>query len=121
MLFRNGKHIAFEAHEIDVAKLLNDVKAYIKSKPGQLNWEQLNIDNVGWRLVEKNQLQYIKGKPVAQWEMDLKPHDKHFDKHIKVTIPVKKPARIWSSEDEGWQHHAHRPLARRHRHCQEER
>ena len=89
LLFRNGTHISFEASEIDVPKLLNDVKAYIKTKPKELNWEQVSMDNIGWRLVEKNQKQYVKSK-AAEWEMDLKPRDKHFDKRVKVTIPIKK-------------------------------
>ncbi|HET6248026.1 MAG TPA: MG2 domain-containing protein, partial [Tepidisphaeraceae bacterium] len=90
LLFRNGKQVSFEAHEIDVPKLLGDIKAYIKSKPAQLDWQSVDVDNVGFRLVEKNELQYIKGKPVAQWSMELKPREKHFDRRVKVTIPVNK-------------------------------
>ena len=91
MLFRNGKHVSFEAVEVDVPKLLADVKAYIKNKPkaNQFTWNKLSIDNIGWRLVQDNQKQYLKSK-VAEWEMDLEPREKHFDKRFKVTIPVKK-------------------------------
>ncbi len=31
LLFRNGKHINFEAFEIDVQKVLADVKAYLQA------------------------------------------------------------------------------------------
>jgi hypothetical protein len=89
LLFRNGKHVSYGAFEIDVPKLLADVQAYVKGKPGQLNWEQTNIDNLGYRLVEKNEQQYIKGK-AAQWEADVQPREKHFDKRVKVVVPVKK-------------------------------
>jgi alpha-2-macroglobulin len=90
LLFRNGKHISYEAFEVDVPKLLSDVKAYIKSKPGQLDGEKVNVDGIGYRLVEKNEQQYIKGK-AAQWEADVQPREKHFDKRVKVVVPVKKP------------------------------
>ena len=49
-LFRNGKKVSFTAHEVNVQKLLDDVKAYIKSKPAQLNWQEMQIDNLGHRL-----------------------------------------------------------------------
>jgi len=89
MLFRNGKHVSFEAFEVDVPKLLKDVQIYIESKPNQMDWQKLNLDNIGYRLVDQNERQYIKGK-AAQWEMDLEPREKHFDKRVKVTVPVKK-------------------------------
>ncbi|HLX61044.1 MAG TPA: alpha-2-macroglobulin family protein [Planctomycetota bacterium] len=87
--FRNGNKVNFEATEIDVTKLLNDVKAYIKTKPKQLNWENINIDNIGWRLVEKNQTQYL-GAKAANWELDLQPREKHFDKRVTIETPLKK-------------------------------
>ncbi|HBF33950.1 TPA: hypothetical protein DDW35_05250, partial [Candidatus Sumerlaeota bacterium] len=37
--FRNGKQVQFEAHEVKVKELLDDVMEYIESKPNQLNWE----------------------------------------------------------------------------------
>ncbi len=89
LLFRNGKKVAFEAYEIDVKKLLDDVKAYIKSRPNQLNWEQVNIQDVGWRLVQKDQKQYI-GKQAAKWEMPLEPREKHFDKRVAVKVPIQR-------------------------------
>ena len=87
--FRNAQKVAFIANEIDVRKLLNDVKAYLKSKPKQLAWEQMNISELGYRLVQKNQEQYV-GKQVAQWDLDLQPRDKHFDRRITVTTPLQK-------------------------------
>jgi uncharacterized protein YfaS (alpha-2-macroglobulin family) len=86
--FRNGKKVRFEAHEVNTDKLLSDVKAYLKADPGQLDWEKLNIADVGWRLVAKDQKQYL-GKQAAAWELDLKPRDKHFDKRITVKTPLK--------------------------------
>ena len=87
--FRNGTKVSFEAHEIDIKKLLDDVKAYIKSGPKQLDWEKMDISNIGYRLVEKNQRQYLV-KQVAAWDLDLKPRPMHFDKRITVATPLQK-------------------------------
>ena len=87
--FRNAKQVEFVAHEVDVRKLLDDVKAYLKSKPKQLEWEQMNIADIGYRLVQEDQKKYI-GAEVARWKLDLEPREKHFDKRITVTTPLQK-------------------------------
>jgi alpha-2-macroglobulin len=87
--FRNGKNVSFTAHAIKVKTLLDDVKAYIKTKPRRLKSEQMNIGNIGWRLVYKNQAKYV-GKKVAEWDLDLKPRTRHFDKRTTVSTPLQK-------------------------------
>ena len=87
--FRNGKAVEFVAHEILVDKLLEDVKSYLKSRPRQLNWDNLNIADLGYRLVHKNQERY-RGPQVAAWSMDLEPREKHFDKRVTVATPLQK-------------------------------
>ena len=88
--FRNGVKVNFEAYEIDVDKLLGDVKAYLKSNPKQLDWQKLDISNIGYRLVEQQQKQYL-GKQTAAWELELKPRAGHFDKRVSVVTPLQKP------------------------------
>ena len=87
--FRNGRKVSLTAHEIKISKLLDDVKAYIKTKPAKFDWGRANIGNIGYRLVTKNEKQYM-GRQVAQWDLDLKPLDKHFDRRITVTTPLQK-------------------------------
>jgi uncharacterized protein YfaS (alpha-2-macroglobulin family) len=87
--FRNGKKVSFEATTIKVGKLLDDVKAYLKSSPGQLDWNTVNIGNIGYRLVEQNQQQYL-GDKVAAWDVDLTPRPAHVDDRITVTTPMTK-------------------------------
>jgi uncharacterized protein YfaS (alpha-2-macroglobulin family) len=87
--FRNGNKVSFEARAITVEKLLDDVKAYLKNNPGQLDWNTINIDNIGYRLVEQNQQQYL-GDKVASWEVELKPRPEHIDDRITVTAPMDK-------------------------------
>ncbi|HEY2761390.1 MAG TPA: MG2 domain-containing protein, partial [Pirellulales bacterium] len=87
--FRNAKHVDFVANEINARQLLADVKAYLQSKPKQLDWEQMNIADIGYRLVQENGKKYI-GAEVASWKLDLEPGEKHFDKRISVSTPLQQ-------------------------------
>jgi uncharacterized protein YfaS (alpha-2-macroglobulin family) len=87
--YRNGKQVHFEAHAVKVEKLLDDVKAYIKTKPQQLAWDKLNIGNIGHRLVEQGEKQYL-GEKVASWDLPLEPREAHLDRRITITTPLQK-------------------------------
>ncbi len=87
--FRNGRHLHFEAYEINVAKLLKDVESYISSRPRQLDWEKIDINDIGSRLVARNQRQYL-GRSVAAWDLDVEPLPGHFDKRITVATPLQQ-------------------------------
>ena len=87
--FRNGRRVHFEAHEVLFPKLLADVKKYIASSPKQLDWQQIDISDVGSRLVALNQQQYL-GRSVAQWDLDLEPFPGHLDKRVTITTPLQK-------------------------------
>ena len=88
--FRNGHQVELVAHAIKVPKLLDDVKTYLKSNPGQLDHNRTNIGNIGYLLVHKNQTQYL-GEQVAEWKMVVKPRGSHFDKRVTVTTPLQTP------------------------------
>lgn len=88
--YRNGKQVSFEAHELKVSKLLDDVKAYLKSSPNQVDWQKINIGDIGYRVVMQNQKQYV-GTRVANWTLDLKPRPEHVDDRITITTPLQKP------------------------------
>ena len=87
--FRNGRRVQFEAHEIRVGQAPGDVKEYLESSPPQLDWQKINIGDIGYRLVAQNQKQYL-GRQVARWELDLEPPPGHFDKRVTVTTPLQK-------------------------------
>jgi uncharacterized protein YfaS (alpha-2-macroglobulin family) len=87
--FRNGKGVKFTAHEVNTEQLLADVKAYLKSDPGQLDWQKINVSQIGWRIVHEGGEKYV-GKQVAAWELELKPRESHFDKRITVATPLQK-------------------------------
>jgi uncharacterized protein YfaS (alpha-2-macroglobulin family) len=88
--YRNGNKVTFEAFAIDVPTLLDDVKAYLRSSPNMLDWNKVNIGNIGWRLVWENETKYV-GARVASWDQDLKPRPAHVDERITVTTPLEKP------------------------------
>ncbi len=88
-IYRNGESVQLEAFEIDLDRLLNDVKAYLKSNPGQPEYEKLEVSNIGYRLIEKSERQYI-GKKAASWVEKLEPSLQHFDKRITFHAPLKK-------------------------------
>lgn len=88
--FRNGAQVSFTARRVKVRELLADVKAYLKDSPKQLNWDQVQIENLGHRLVVGGQEKYL-GEEVARWSLDLDPLDDHFDKRITVTTPLQEP------------------------------
>jgi len=88
--FRNADKVSFEAHAIKVEKLLDDVKGFLRSNPKQIQWENTDIANLGYRLVEKNQKEYL-GDKVASWDQELKPRKNHVDDRITITTPLQKP------------------------------
>ena len=88
--FRNGKRVDFLARRIRVRKLLDDVKSYLTKNPGRLNWSQVQLENLGHRLIVEGQEKYL-GEEVARWSLDLQPLEKHFDRRISVTTPLQKP------------------------------
>ncbi len=88
--FRNGNAVAFTATEIDIPTLLADVKAHIIANPNRMDGEIVNINNIGYRLVERNEVAYLKGEPM-KWDLPLTPRADHFDRRITVETPLKKP------------------------------
>ena len=87
--FRNGRQVSFTAHELKIDKLLGDVKAYLKKSPPQLDWQQVDLADIGQRIVNENQAQYT-GAKVAEWSLDLKPRANHVDDRVTVTSPLQK-------------------------------
>jgi len=85
--FRNAKHVDFTAQPVDVQKLLADIRTHLNSRPKQLDGDKLNIADIGYRLVQRNETEYV-GEPVAKWEQKLDPRPKHFDRRITITTPL---------------------------------
>ena len=63
----------FEAHAIQrrqAAGRREDTTS--KANPTPVDWQKINIGDIGYRLVTENQQQYV-GDKVAAWELDLEP------------------------------------------------
>ncbi len=87
--YRNAKQVEFTAHAVKVAELLADVKAYLRSNPRELDWQKVDVGQIGHRLVQAKQEKYI-GQEVAKWTVDLEPGTKHFDRRTTVASPLQK-------------------------------
>ena len=92
--FRNGEEVEFTAKEIDVKKLLDDVKEYLRSSPRELDWQKINIGDIGYRLVQEKQSQYV-GRQVAQWQMPLVPHRTTSTSSLRSFHRLRRRARTW--------------------------
>ena len=99
--FRNGKKVRFEAQEINVRKLLDNVKSYLKDAPKELDWNRMNIADIGSWLIQQNRSEYLL-RQAASWELELKPREHHFDRRITVATPLQRAgAYLVSAKIEG--------------------
>ncbi|MDR3110110.1 MAG: alpha-2-macroglobulin [Planctomycetaceae bacterium] len=109
-VFRNGKKVTLTANEIKVEKLINDIKEYIKSKPNQINWNKIQIDAIGNRLIygdrnldpnskqdEKQVRKKYLGEEVAKWSVELTPAEKHFNADTVINFTNKSGAYLISA------------------------
>ena len=87
--FRNGNEVQLEASRVRVDQLLADVKAYIRRKPLKFDYNQFNVENIGFRLVQQNQQKYI-GEKVATWTRKLNPRPGHLDRLVTLETPLKQ-------------------------------
>ena len=86
--FRNGRRVQFTAWELKTTALLEDVKKYIRGAD-RLDWQRIQIDNIGYRIVRNNEEKY-RGDQVAQWDLDLAPAEGHRDRRIAISTPLQK-------------------------------
>ncbi|MDR1268922.1 MAG: alpha-2-macroglobulin, partial [Planctomycetaceae bacterium] len=93
-VFRNGKKVNLTAHKINVEKLIDDIKTYLQSKPQKLDRNKIQIDQIGWRLINKDNDEYKNvtekylGKEVTQWSVELQPAEKHFNQATTISVPI---------------------------------
>lgn len=88
-VFRNGESVSFTAYEIKIDDLLKDVQEYLQSSPERVDWQRMQLGNVGYRLVTQNETKY-RGAQVAEWSLDLQPRPHHFDRRVTISTPLQK-------------------------------
>lgn len=96
LTFRNAKKISLKAREVNVAKLIADAEAYLRSSPKNLDWGKANIHQIGQRLLDENNKKYLINDPIV-WEQELTPRENHWDRRVDVPTPLKK-AGAWLIE-----------------------
>ncbi|MEW4561805.1 MG2 domain-containing protein [Bremerella sp. JC770] len=87
-LFRNGTEVEFTAHAIKVEKLLADVKQYLKSDPGRIDYQKIQFQQVGQKILFQEGGDVYLGDQVAQWSEKLEPRPDHLDRRIDVHAPL---------------------------------
>ncbi|MFH0946880.1 MAG: MG2 domain-containing protein [Planctomycetota bacterium] len=85
--YRNGDKVVLEAHAILINLLLKDARDYLKSNPGRIDQQKIELDQIGYRLVTENEVRYV-GKRVAQWEQKLEPAADHHERRITLATPL---------------------------------
>lgn len=96
LTFRNAKKVAFTARKVDVARLLADTEAYLRTSPQDQQWDYVNVARIGSRLLAKDGDKYL-SKVSATWEQDLAPRANHWDRRVEITTPL-KDAGAWLVE-----------------------
>ena len=90
--FRNGGQVDLKATRLDISQVIDDLKDYLKSNPKRLDWSQINIPNIGYRIVNEKQEKYLVGKPI-EWSKELDPAKKnHLELLGQRNAHTKKPA-----------------------------
>lgn len=87
--FRNATAVHCTAQTIDVARLLTDVQAMIEARPRNLDWDELDLGDIGRRLVFNDQRRYLTGV-AAEWEVKLAPKPGHQDSRVRIVTPLQK-------------------------------
>jgi len=93
-VFRNATGVSMTARKIDFERLLADVKAYLRSNPDELDWNRINLESIGYRMLEADQRKYL-GEEVAKWDVALQPREEHLDRVIEIQTPLDKPGAFW--------------------------
>ena len=88
--FRNAKSVELVAKQVNVEKLLADVQTYLKTSPARLDWQKIQIENLGWQIMQGSAEKYV-GAEAARWTVPLEPRENHFDRLIEIESPLKKP------------------------------
>lgn len=93
-VFRNSKEATFTAKRVNIQKLLADIKAYLLKEPSDPDWQRLSIDNLGYRLLQKENKKYI-GDEAARWSVKLEPAAGHEEKREEISVPLEAAGAYW--------------------------
>lgn len=84
---RNAAKVELVAKRIDVDRLLEDARATLKKDRREMEGKLLQLDRLGWRLIEKDQAKYL-AEQVASWSVDLDNPPRHQDAESPIASPL---------------------------------
>jgi uncharacterized protein YfaS (alpha-2-macroglobulin family) len=94
LIFRNASNIKLSAAPVDMAAVLGDTIAYLKSNPRELDWQRLTPSQIARRIILEDGSKYV-GKPSSTWESKLTPREKHHDTRTDLEVPFDLAGAWW--------------------------
>ena len=94
LLYRNTDSVKITVQKIKLNKIIDDTINYIKSADNILNNKMLEIEDLGWRIIHKNQNKYIQ-KEIINKEISLKNNKSpipHATNKKEIILTEKLPA-----------------------------
>lgn len=94
--FRNSKSVKLTAQEVDMPKLLADVKQHLKSNPQRVDYQLVrpHAGTIAHDLVNGRKSEYLTGEERA-WSQKLDPPADHLDGRVAVETPLKEAGAYW--------------------------
>ena len=91
-LYRNGDQVAFTARRLDEKRLLQDIRALVKSGSEEVvrDYVYQAPAMLGRWVVEKDLDKYVV-ETAAEWSRDLEPLSGYRSQRVSVELPVSKP------------------------------
>jgi len=94
LVFRNASNIKLSAAPVDMAAVLSDSIAYLKSNPRELDWQRVNPSQIARHIILKDGSKYV-AKPTTTWQTNLTPRDNHRDARTDLEIPIDLAGSWW--------------------------
>lgn len=87
LIHRNVAKAKLVARRIKIEQLLGDIRATLKDPPAQGVGRSLDVENLGWRLLVKDQRRYV-GDQVASWSVEIETPNDHRDGVATIASPL---------------------------------
>ena len=84
--YRNGSQVKLELFALDAEKLLREIKTHTKKGVKHFKWTSVQLDRIGYEIVQENQRKYI-SKHVKTWNESLTPSEDHYDSFHAISLP----------------------------------
>lgn len=88
--FRNAKEVSLRLNAVKDELVLQDIIAYIKSNPVELDYEKVQFSYIGNRLINKDRERYV-GAEVRSWKQNLTPNPEHRETTIDLDLGKLNP------------------------------